>query len=639
MVFSLKDNKEPNKNIYFGGDELPEITHLITEPVSPKDFAKFDQKQVWAEYNKCKASPHYFIQSYIRITHPAKGEVPFIMYDFQKLCVKSFIEHDQVIVNKARQLGMSTVVGAYCLWFALFHPHKKIVIAAINQRTAKEIFERVKGMYETFRRVYPLFLKAFQKTMGTSEFTRTSIKFLNGSNIMALPRTPDVFRSHAISLAVIDEAGFISGLDEVWAGAAPALQHGGSVIIISSPSNKSHTFYDLWQRAYSKESNMFALKLPWNVHPDHDLEWYKTQAKNDGNPLKTARELDCEFTDTEGNSFFSESDIKMIDDGVVEPANVDQNNPDLWIWEHPIPGHRYVLAADLARGAKAEKSKEETDNHCFYVVSLDTGNAVAEFVGMMLPEKMSSFIIQVAKYYNNALVCPENQSSGTIVLNALFRMGYNHVYNKDITKYYGAILTEERQFITGGFINANKEIREMALGKLQTMIHNGELSVFSERFVKEMKTFIWKKEKAQASSGKHDDCIMAMSIAAYMLFLFGDKEALERKSRDKTIMVGGVSSKNDLLSFVKKAFSRNQNPLNEYIGLSSNQAFDPSDQKMKPMITKNWPEAGFAFKEGISIAEKKKIIAQERQKIIRNRMLNNPEFSEFIAIWGLDFWK
>ena len=67
----------------------------------------------------------YFIENYCKVQHEKRGLVLFKLYEYQKRALKHFINHDKVIVNKARQLGFSTLTAAFIVWVIMFHYDKR----------------------------------------------------------------------------------------------------------------------------------------------------------------------------------------------------------------------------------------------------------------------------------------------------------------------------------------------------------------------------------------------------------------------------------------------------------------------------------------------------------------------------------
>src|SRR5690348_17362813 len=79
---------------------------------------------------KCGKDPHYFINTYVKIPHPKKGRLQFKTFPYQDECLKQFRQHSKVIVNKSRQLGLSTLGAAYALWMAIFQRDRNILVIA-----------------------------------------------------------------------------------------------------------------------------------------------------------------------------------------------------------------------------------------------------------------------------------------------------------------------------------------------------------------------------------------------------------------------------------------------------------------------------------------------------------------------------
>jgi phage terminase large subunit GpA-like protein len=100
------------------------------------------------EYIKCASDPVYFMKKYYWIQHPTRGRTQFNLYPFQEKVLNLFQDNSYNIVNKSRQLGISTLVGAYTLWMMLFQKDKNILCIATKQETAKNLVTKVKFGYE-----------------------------------------------------------------------------------------------------------------------------------------------------------------------------------------------------------------------------------------------------------------------------------------------------------------------------------------------------------------------------------------------------------------------------------------------------------------------------------------------------------
>ena len=100
------------------------------------------------EYIKCFKDPSYFMRKYCYIQHPLRGKILFDLYQFQEKTVNEFADHRFTVVNKSRQMGISTLVSGYALWLMLFHDDKSILAIATKADVAKKLLKKVKLMYE-----------------------------------------------------------------------------------------------------------------------------------------------------------------------------------------------------------------------------------------------------------------------------------------------------------------------------------------------------------------------------------------------------------------------------------------------------------------------------------------------------------
>lgn len=87
----------------------------------------------------------------------------------------------------------STTVGAYVLWYALFHEDIDIGLVSNNAAGAREILHRIKAMYEEL----PSFLKP-----GVLEWNKTSIQFSNNTRIITGATKSDSLRGKTIKFLV-----------------------------------------------------------------------------------------------------------------------------------------------------------------------------------------------------------------------------------------------------------------------------------------------------------------------------------------------------------------------------------------------------------------------------------------------------
>jgi len=132
----------------------------------------------------------------------------------------------------------------------------------------------------------------------------------------------------------------------------------------------------------------------------------------------------------------------------------------------------------------------------------------------MPPDKFAQILAEAGRRYNNALMCPENNSYGYAVIMKLAEMDYRNLYfanEKDRYSYmYGAKDIGKIGFQT------NVKTRSQILTKLEEVLRTKHIIIKSARLYSELKTFIWKNGKAQAQKGQNDDLIMALAIGVWL---------------------------------------------------------------------------------------------------------------------------
>ena len=457
-----------------------------------------NKKRQVNEIIKCGKSPKYFFNKYVKIQHPTKGLLPFNTYPFQDDCVEQFNDHRFNVILKSRQLGISTLTAAYAVWLAIFYKDKNILVIATKLSVAMNFIKKVKVAL----RHVPNWLVLPQLTTNNKQ----SVEFSNGSTIKAIPTSDDAGRSEALSLLIVDEAAFVRNFDELWMGLYPTLSTGGRAIVLSTPNGVGGQYYDLYMRALEGSNEFNAIKLPWDVHPDHDDEWFDNESKN-LTPKQVAQELLCDFA-ASGDTFLGVEDLDYIRNSIRKPLERWGPEMGVWVWKYALSEHSYVISADVSRG-------DATDYSAFHVIDIDNSEIVAEYKGKVPPDQFAVLLNEAGMRYNKALLCPENNTYGYAVIMKLFELKYPNLYYKNQKDKYAAMYGTDSSIHKIGFTTSGQS-RAQILTKLEEVIRNKQIKVYSTRLYEELKTFVWKGQKVQAMKGKNDDLVMALAIGVWL---------------------------------------------------------------------------------------------------------------------------
>lgn len=208
------------------------------------------------------------------------------------------------------------------------------------------------------------------------------------------------------------------------------------------------------------------------------------------------------------STFFDQNSIDWVRNlsqtpiGYTGPNNKGQ---DLHIWKTAVPDHKYVIAADVARG-------DAEDYSTFHVFDVNESEVVAEYMGKIPPDRFGEWLIEIGKRYNDALIVNEKNTVGIATAIKLRDAEYpNLYYDSDLAEKMIGMTPDEKKDVLPGFtIKPNN--REKILENLEQVIRNHQLKIYSLRFVSQMETFVWNGKRGQALKKRHDDLIMAMAI-------------------------------------------------------------------------------------------------------------------------------
>lgn len=455
------------------------------------------------EYIKCYQDPIHFFRKYCYITHPVKGRVLFHLYPFQEDVLNDFRNHRFSIINKSRQLGISTLSAGYALWIMLFNKDKTVLCIATKQETAKGMVEKVQFMYNNL----PNWLKGNQKPISDNKL---SLKLANNSQIVATSAAPNSGRSYAVSLLIIDEAAFIEGIDKIYTSIKPTIATGGGIIALSSPNGVGNWFHKMYTEAEVNKNDFKAIRLKWDLHPDRDSKWEETERASIS-AREFAQEYDCDFLGS-GNSLIEPDNLTFYEQTFVqEPVERRFMGGDFWIWNYADYSKQYILCADVARG-------DGSDYSAFHVIDIESCEQVAEYKSQVDTRTFGNMLVSVATEYNNALLVVENANVGWDVVNTIIEKGYQNLYYSpraygelNIDKWMAKMDSEQT---VPGFTTSAKT-RPLIISKLEAYIRDRHFIFRSKRLLEELRVFIWQNGKAQAQNGYNDDLVMALGIGLF----------------------------------------------------------------------------------------------------------------------------
>lgn len=516
-------------------------------------LSKEERKFLEEEYIRCYEDIVYMCKNYCDIQTLKHGKIKLNLYPFQETVLGIMQKNNKIIINKSRQMGISTLVSALAMNKLLFNDGYRVSVFANKQKTSVEIIDKVKLIYNGL----PTWLKGTQLPLSDNKL---ELKLPNGSIIKAFSSSSDEGRSLASNLCIIDEGCYIDKLEILYSAIYPTISTGGSIVLLSTPNRPEGFFYEHWNNAVNGKNGFVPIKLKWDLHPERDLAWREAQTRELGNEKLAAQEYDAEFAQY-GNSVFSDENLKYIEETVEKPKSTTDTMNEFWYWDYPDYSKNYMTIVDTGRG-------DGGDDSTIVVIETESFTQVAEFQGQLDPHALAMRAKSTAIYYNNALLVVENTGIGEATCLELEAIEYDNLYktNKssdtpDSNQYINTYAFNDN--LKTGFSN-NVKTRPLILAKFQECLINKSIIIKSSRTLHELKTFVWLNGKAQASRGSHDDLIMPLAIACYLretALMFASKSIAMSKQLVSNI---AIYKNNEFNQMVNNRYDYNQQIIDKY---------------------------------------------------------------------------
>ena len=453
------------------------------------------------EFIRCSKDPIYFIENYVKIITLDKGFVQISLYPFQKQAVQDINDNRRVIVKAGRQVGKTTLVVGYILWYILFNEDKFVAILANKAPTAREILNRIKVAYEAL----PLWLQ-----QGVRVWNKGDIELENNCRVMATSTASSAIRGYSISLLYLDEFAFVPSniADQFFTSVYPTISSGAtSKILISSTPNGMNHYYKMWTEAVEGLNGFKHIEANWRQVPGRDQKWADEQRRVLGEE-KFLQEMECEFMGSAG-TLLSAAALKSL--AFVKPMHTSDNG--IKIYEQPKQGHNYVIVADTSRGKGLDYSA------CVVIDCAIPYKVVATYKDNNIsPLIYPSILKKMGDYYNQAYALVEINDNGQQVVDTLFEdYEYENILSTvDIKSKNKIALTWGYGTKSNRGIRTTKSVKRLGCSILKGLIEQNKLLIEDFDTIAELSTFIAKGTSFEAEEGSHDDLVMCLVLFSWM---------------------------------------------------------------------------------------------------------------------------
>lgn len=448
------------------------------------------------ELSRCKKDPVYFIENYTRIISVDDGLVPFRMYKYQRDMVDMYANNKRCITVTLRQAGKTTVVAAFLLWYAMFHPEKEVAVLANKGAQAQEIMDRIRLMCENL----PYFIMR-----GIKVFNKGSIVFENDSKIFGAASGSSSIRGRSIALLYLDEMAFLAQDEEFWTSTMPVVSSGkdSRIVITSTPNGQRGVFYRVYQDAVAGKNGYAYMTATWKDHPKRDEAW-ANQTRAEIGISRFKQEFECDFMGSAGTLI--PADIL----GRLQFSNPIAESKELKIYDTYSHGRKYVMTVDCAEGLGQDYSTATV----FDVTEKKHRQVAVYRSNTISPILYPHAIIQLAQNYGDCPVIVEanNDVGGQVSYILYYELEYENVVLFKSDEKRGQ--REGGRRSTPG-VKMNKKIKAMGCANLKTLLETDLLEINDMETINELGTFIAKGNSYEADEGCHDDLVMNLVLFAW----------------------------------------------------------------------------------------------------------------------------
>lgn len=196
----------------------------------------------------------------------------------------------------------------------------------------------------------------------------------------------------------------------------------------------------------------------------------------------------------------------------------------LKVWKLPQKGRKYTIGADVAEGlAHGDYSVAD-------IMDVETLETVARWRGHQDPDVFGDTLIELGRWYNNALVGVEINNHGLTTVQRMRDKFYTNLYRRE-----GRI--EERIEETTSKLGWKTDVKTkpLMIDRLKEVIREGSITDWDNVFVSECMSYVVDDAgKTNAQEGAFDDTVIAKAINLQLRdWSFIDKDVIKPHKSDK----------------------------------------------------------------------------------------------------------
>lgn len=509
---------------------------------------------------------------YLRIKNKDQKLVPFSLNEVQRQLMAVIRAQRlkkrpvRICILKGRQFGISTMSEAILYAFTAQRPYINSLILADNDDGASYLFDMCKLYHEELEREHPhLAPKRKVSNDRKLEFER-----VRSQVVIDTAKNVDAGRKYTFHMAHLSEASRFKDFDQTLLSLMQSIpDRPETYCFIETTANGENAFCNFWRRisdlysADPENCDWIPVFLSWKDHTEYTRPFKDVGEKNKFTQSMTGKERDImaehnlslekmnwrrhslinkcggdedkfkqeypltaeEAFITSGRRVFREQITKPQEKNIVPvkykgfvelvggvPIFVPDETGDVHFYKMPQRGHRYVIGADSSQGV------ENGDPSCAQVLDRTTWEQVAVLHGSLDPEVFAEKLGLLGRFFNYALLAPESNFHGVVVLRRLVAMGYPNICKKMKTNISDQGTLEEVEDL--GW-NTNSRTKPVILSDLKEALREILIVLHDGPTLSEIKHYSILAERESGvplyggAGGWHDDRVIALCIAVH----------------------------------------------------------------------------------------------------------------------------
>ena len=470
---------------------------------------------------RCMMSFAFFLQYCMIEDKLTASAIPFLLWPAQEKILPAISGSPRLIILKARQLGLTWLTAAYCLWLVLARPLQLIIIISISEDIAIEFLDRMKFMLS---RLPDWITQGRIKSQTTQTIT---VNHPEGVSVVkSLPTTDFGAQSKTPDLLILDETCWNRSISEIYAASKPGIDAAGGRIIIISNTIKTAPGWS-WTRgiftgALKGENDFTRIFLPWTARPDRPVDFRRRQVRegmDEDDIIEQYPETEEEAISILTGSYFGK--VLARHTGLKKGLNGDLARNKLkeieWtpapqgileVWRYPYPeldGYdgrpwlwRYAVGSDVSEGLGQT-----------YSVAYVIDRVHDEIVARMRSNRVDAYqwaelLYLLSCWYDGAVICAERTGAGQTTVKRLAELNANQ-YVRTVPAKVGGGLTTEIGW------HESQEAKHLLCGELKTWLRTMKGTLYDGVLLDECST--WIKHEGTGRLGPEEghlgDCVIA----------------------------------------------------------------------------------------------------------------------------------